>query len=188
MSRILIFGSGKGSNARNILSYFKNDNRVRIVGLVSDKPRRGFMDISYDFKVNLEIIKGHELSDKKWINHLRITYRPDYILLLGFLQKIPPEFIQAFPESIINLHPSLLPAFGGEGMYGRKVHEAVIESGVKQSGITLHSIDEEYDRGEIIKQYVLSINPTDTVDDLEKKISALEQESLPQFIEYLASL
>lgn len=188
MSRILIFGSGKGSNARNILNHFKDDKKISVVGLVSDKPRRGFMDISYDFRINLEIIKGPELSDAKWINHLRITYRPDYILLLGFLQKIPSELIQAFPESIINLHPSLLPAFGGDGMFGRNVHEAVIASGVKQSGITLHTIDEEYDRGEIIKQYVLDVEPTDTVDDLENKISELEHRSLPKFLEYLSSL
>lgn len=188
MTRIIIFGSGKGSNARNLLNYFKNNADIQIKALVSDKPRRGFLDISYDFRVNLEIIKGHELSESKWINHLKLSYRPDYILLLGFLQKIPAELIAAFPGKIINLHPSLLPSFGGEGMYGKKVHEAVIEAGVKQSGITLHIIDEEYDRGEILKQYICDVDSNDTVESLEQRIAELEHMNLPHFVEYLCSL
>ncbi|MEX1189064.1 MAG: formyltransferase family protein [Bacteroidia bacterium] len=188
MTKIIIFGSGKGSNARNLLNHFKDNQQVKIAALVSDKPRRGFLDISYDFRVNLEIIKGPELMEAKWINHLKLSYRPDYILLLGFLQKIPTELINAFPGKIINLHPSLLPSFGGEGMYGKKVHEAVISAGVKQSGITLHIIDEEYDRGEILKQYPCDITSEDTADSLEAKISDLEQRMLPSFVEYLATL
>lgn len=186
--RIIIFGSGKGSNAANLLKAFSNSSNVTVAALVSDKPRRGFLDLSYEFRVNLEMIKGSEMSQAKWINHLKLQYRPDYILLLGFLQKVPAELIKAFPESIINLHPALLPAFGGEGMYGKHVHEAVIAAGVKQSGITFHVIDEDYDRGEILKQYPLEIHPDETPETLEKRIQQLEHEKLIEFVNYLASL
>ncbi len=187
MTTFIIFGSGKGSNAQNLLTRFKDHPKVKIAALVSDKPRRGFLDLSYQFRINLEMIKGPELSETKWINHLKITYRPDYILLLGYLQKIPSEFLQAFPRRIINLHPALLPAFGGEGMYGSKVHRTVIDSGVKQSGITLHLIDEEYDRGEILEQFVCNILPNDDVDSLSERIHSLEHERIPGFVEQLAN-
>jgi phosphoribosylglycinamide formyltransferase-1 len=186
MATFIIFGSGGGSNAQNLLIKFKNHPRVKIAALVSDKPRRGFLDLSYQFRVNLEMIKGPELADSKWINHLKLTYRPDYILLLGFLQKVPVEFLKAFPGKIINLHPALLPAFGGEGMYGSNVHKAVLESGVKQSGITLHVIDEEYDRGEILQQYSCDVLPTDDVESLATRIRLLEHKMIPDFVEQLA--
>ncbi|MEZ5172283.1 MAG: formyltransferase family protein [Bacteroidia bacterium] len=186
--RIVIFGSGKGSNASNLLNAFSNDPEVNIVSLVSDKPRRGFLDISYEHRVNLEIIKGPEMSDPKWINHLKLHYRPDYVLLLGFLQKVPVELIEAFAGRIINMHPALLPAFGGEGMYGKRVHEAVIAAGVKQSGITFHVIDSEYDRGEILKQYSIQINEGESAETLETRIHQLEQEKLPEFIHHLEAL
>jgi len=187
MATFIIFGSGKGSNALNLLTKFKDHPKVKIAALVSDKPRRGFLDLSYQFRINLEMIKGPELADSKWINHLKLTYRPDYILLLGFLQKVPAEFLQAFSGKVINLHPALLPAFGGEGMYGAKVHKAVLESGVKQSGITLHVIDEEYDRGEILQQYACDVLPNDDVNSLAERIHSLEHEMIPSFVEQLAN-
>jgi phosphoribosylglycinamide formyltransferase-1 len=187
MANFIVFGSGKGSNARNLLTQFKNHPSVKIAALVSNKPRRGFLDLSYEFRVNLEMIKGPELQDAKWINHLKLTYRPDYILLLGYLQKIPLQFLQAFPGKIINLHPALLPDFGGEGMYGSRVHQAVIEAGVAQSGITLHVIDEEYDRGEILEQFTCEVSKEETATSLADKIHQLEQEFVPAFVENLAS-
>jgi phosphoribosylglycinamide formyltransferase 1 len=187
MANFIIFGSGKGSNAKNLLNQFKEHPSVKITALVSDKPRRGFLDLSYEFKVNLEMIKGPELIDAKWINHLKLTYRPDYILLLGYLQKIPVEFLQAFPGKIINLHPALLPDFGGKGMYGARVHKAVIDAGVPKSGITLHIIDDEYDRGEILEQFTCEISKIDNATTLADKIHQLEQENLPVFIEKLAA-
>lgn len=186
--RIVIFGSGKGSNTWNLLKAFANDPAVNIVALVTDKPRRGFLDISYEYRVNLEIIKGSEMSDPKWINHLKLHYRPDYILLLGFLQKVPVELIASFEGRIINMHPALLPAFGGEGMYGKRVHEAVIAANVKQSGITFHVIDSEYDRGEILRQYSIQINEGESAETLETRIHQLEQEKLPEFVRHLKDL
>jgi phosphoribosylglycinamide formyltransferase-1 len=185
MAKIVIFGSGKGSNARRIIEYFKDSGKVQVAALVSDKPRRGFLDISYDHRINLEIVKGSELSDPKWIAHLKVMYRPDLIVLAGYLKLIPEAFIQAFPGKIINLHPALLPAYGGKGMYGSHVHQAVIEAGDAKSGITIHEVNEHYDEGKIIFQASCDVSPEDTPETLAQRIYQLEQEHLPVQIEKL---
>jgi phosphoribosylglycinamide formyltransferase-1 len=141
------------------------------------------LDISYDHRINLEIIKGPELSDAKWINHLKLTYRPDLIVLAGYMQRIPVELIQAFPNKIINIHPSLLPDFGGKGMYGHHVHEAVLASHAKESGISIHIVNEEYDQGKILFQKSCPVNNDDTIESLSLRIQELEYELLPQVIE-----
>ena len=183
MPNLIIFGSGKGSNARRLIAYFKQNTQVKITALVSNKPRRGFLDISYDHRINLEIIKGPELSDAKWINHLKLTYRPDLIVLVGYMQLIPTELIQAFHNKIINIHPSLLPHFGGKGMYGHHVHEAVLASHAKESGISIHIVNEEYDQGKILFQKSCPVNNDDTIESLSLRIQELEYELLPQVIE-----
>lgn len=187
MQKIVIFGSGKGSNARNLIEHFKNHPSIQVVGLVSNKPRRGFLDISYDYRINLEIIKGEELSEAKWIAHLKMTYRPDLIVLAGYLKLIPEAFIQAFPGKIINLHPALLPLYGGKGMYGMKVHEAVIAAHEKQSGISIHFVNEVYDAGEIIFQATCEIDEGETPEQLAEKIHELEHVHLPAIVENLLS-
>jgi phosphoribosylglycinamide formyltransferase-1 len=188
MHKLVIFGSGKGSNARRIIEYFKQHNDIEIVGLVSNKPRRGFLDISYDFRINLEIIKGDELSDPKWLAHFKMTYRPDLIVLAGFLKKIPNELIEVFPGKIINLHPSLLPKFGGKGMYGSHVHDAVIAAKEKYSGITIHQVNEQYDEGKILFQEKIALEENETSESLAEKINQLEYKKFPVFIEnYLNS-
>jgi phosphoribosylglycinamide formyltransferase-1 len=183
MQKLVIFGSGKGSNARRIIEYFNQRNDIEVVALVSNKPRRGFLDISYDFRINLEIIKGEELSDPKWLAHFKMTYRPDLIVLAGFLKKIPATFIEIFHGKIINLHPSLLPKFGGKGMYGSNVHDAVIASKEKYSGITIHQINEKYDEGNILFQEKVLLDNHETSESLAEKIHKLELEHLPIFIE-----
>ncbi len=183
MQKLVIFGSGKGSNARRIIEYFNQRNDIEVVALVSNKPRRGFLDISYDFRINLEIIKGEELSDPKWLAHFKMIYRPDLIVLAGFLKKIPATFIETFQGKIINLHPSLLPKFGGKGMYGSNVHDAVIASKEKYSGITIHQINEKYDEGNILFQEKVLLDNHETSESLAEKIHKLELEHLPIFIE-----
>jgi phosphoribosylglycinamide formyltransferase-1 len=183
MANLVIFGSGKGSNARRLIAYFKERPSVKISALVSNKPRRGFLDISYDHRINLEIIKGPELSDAKWINHLKLTYRPDLIVLVGYMQLIPSEFIQAFSNKIINIHPSLLPQFGGKGMYGNHVHEAVLNGHMQESGISIHLVNEEYDQGKILFQKSCPVKHDDTIETLSSRIHELEYEFLPQVIE-----
>jgi len=185
MSKIVVFGSGKGSNARRLIEYFKDHPSVSVAALVSDKPRRGFLDISYDHRINLEIIKGPELADPKWIAHLKVMYRPDLIVLAGFLKKIPPELIAAFPEKIINIHPALLPKYGGKGMYGDFVHKAVIEAEEKESGITVHYVNEHYDEGATIFQERCEIEKGDDEVKLAGKIRELEHRHFPEVIERL---
>ena len=182
MQKIIIFGSGAGSNARNLIEHFKEDSGAEIVALVSDKPRRGFLDISYDYRTNLEIIKGHELSDPKWIAHLKVMYRPDLLVLAGFLKLIPQTFIDAFQGRIINLHPSLLPKFGGKGMYGMHVHKAVSEAGETETGITVHWVNEHYDEGNIIFQAHCSIMPHEAPELIGQKVHELEHRLLPGVI------
>jgi phosphoribosylglycinamide formyltransferase-1 len=183
MQKIVIFGSGKGSNARAIINYFQNHKSIQVVALVSDKPRRGFLDISYDYRINLEIIKGEELADPKWIAHLKLMYRPDLIVLAGFLKLIPSELIAAFPNRIINLHPSLLPKYGGKGMYGMHVHKAVIDAGEDESGITIHLVNEHYDEGAILFQAHCEVQVDDTSEILAERIHKLEHHHLPKEIE-----
>jgi phosphoribosylglycinamide formyltransferase-1 len=185
MAKIVIFGSGKGSNARRIIEYFKDSKKVQVAALVSNKPRRGFLDISYDHRINLEIVKGSELADPKWIAHLKVMYRPDLIVLAGYLKLIPQEFIQAFEGKIINLHPALLPAYGGKGMYGNNVHQAVLEAGETQSGITIHEVNERYDEGKIIFQANCPVFPDDTIETLAERIHQLEHQHLPEQIDQM---
>lgn len=187
MDNVVIFGSGKGSNARKLIAYFKGHPRIKVAALVSDKPRRGFLDISYDHRINLEIIKGPELSDPKWISHLKLMYRPDLIVLAGYMRLIPAEFIAAFPDKIINLHPALLPEFGGKGMYGDNVHKAVIAAGKSESGITIHRVNERYDEGEILFQAACPVEANDTPDLLAERIHALEHTHLAAQVEVLLS-
>lgn len=186
MFRIAIIGSGKGSNARNLAEQFRDDPDVRVVALVSDKPRRGFLDISYDYRINLEIIKGHELSDAKWLNHFKMKYRPDLIVLAGFLKLIPAEMIRQFEGRIINLHPALLPEYGGKGMYGLHVHKAVIDAGDKESGITVHYVNEKYDEGPIICQVKCEVINGEKPEELAERIHSLEYDTLPLVIRELA--
>ena len=181
----MIFGSGKGSNARRVIEYFKDHPSISVAALVSDKPRRGFLDISYDHRINLEIIKGPELSDPKWIAHLKVMYRPDLIVLAGFLKMIPQELIAAFPDKIINIHPALLPKYGGKGMYGVFVHRAVIGAAEKQSGITIHYVNEIYDEGATIFQAMCDIENGDDEKKLAEKIHELEHKHFPEVIERL---
>jgi phosphoribosylglycinamide formyltransferase-1 len=183
MQKIVIFGSGKGSNARRIIEYFNQHNDIEVVALVSDKPRRGFLDISYDFRVNLEIIKSEELNNPKWLAHFKMTYNPDLIVLAGFLKKIPASFIEKFPKIIINLHPALLPKFGGKGMYGMHVHEAVLAAKEKFSGITIHQVNEHYDEGNILFQERVKLVENESPESLALKIHELEHKYLPNFIE-----
>ncbi len=183
MQKIVIFGSGKGSNARAIINYFQNHKSIQVVALVSDKPRRGFLDISYDYRINLEIIKGEELADPKWIAHLKLMYRPDLIVLAGFLKLIPSELIAAFPNRIINLHPSLLPKYGGKGMYGMHVHKAVLDADEAESGITIHVVNERYDEGAILFQARCEVLQGDTAETLAERIHMLEHLHLPSEVE-----
>jgi phosphoribosylglycinamide formyltransferase-1 len=184
MINAAIFASGEGTNAENLFNYFANDPRIRIKLVVTNRDDAGIVARAEKYKKNVQIVSKAALENytDQLIEFLNME-KIDLIILAGFLLKIPDKFIKAFPGRIINLHPALLPKYGGKGMYGNKVHEAVLANKDKESGITVHYVNEEYDAGEIILQARCAIEPSDTAETLAKKIQQLEFEHLPKAVE-----
>jgi len=184
MINAAIFASGEGTNAENLFTYFANDPRIKIKLVVTNKDNAGIVARAEKHKKNVQIVSKAALENytDQLIEFLKVE-KIDLIILAGFLLKIPEAFIMAFPNKIINLHPALLPKYGGAGMYGINVHKAVIDNKEKESGITVHFVNEEYDKGEIILQAATSILDTDTPESLSKKIQQLEFEYLPKAVE-----
>jgi phosphoribosylglycinamide formyltransferase-1 len=186
MKNVAIFASGEGTNAENLFNYFANDSRVKIKLVVTNKDNAGVIAKAELYKKNVQIISKEALENytEKIIEFLQVE-KIDLIILAGFLVKIPAAFIKAFPNKIINIHPSLLPKYGGKGMFGMNVHKAVIENKEAESGITVHFVNEEYDKGEIILQAKCLIDSNDTAEILSQKIRKIEFEYLPKAIEKL---
>jgi phosphoribosylglycinamide formyltransferase-1 len=184
-TRVAIFISGKGTNALNLMRYFENNEKIKIALIFSTRTNDTLEKASDIFCVQYS--QWIE-SQRSWLdvaNQACLNNEIDFIVLAGFLKKIPSSLIQKFPKRIINLHPSLLPMFGGKGMYGSHVHEAVIASGVKISGITIHFVNEEFDEGEIIFQKEVRVSKNDTAKKLALKVQKLEQTYLPKVLESL---
>lgn len=184
MINAAIFASGEGTNAENLFQYFANDTRIKIKLVVTNKDNAGVIARAEKFKKNVQIISKSALENysEKFIEFLKLEHI-DLIILAGWLVKIPESFIKAFPDKIINLHPALLPKYGGKGMYGMNVHRAVIENKETESGITIHFVNEEYDKGKIILQASCKIDKNETPESLSKKIQQLEFEHLPKAVE-----
>ena len=184
MKHIAIFASGEGTNAENLFNYFNNDKRVKIKLVVTNSDTAGVVARAENYKKNVQIISKTALYEytSQIIEFLQ-TEKIDIIILAGFLLKIPEAFIKAFPNKIINIHPALLPKYGGKGMYGMNVHKTVIENKESESGITIHYVNEEYDKGEIILQAKCDVNKSDTPETLYEKIRKLEFEFFPKAIE-----
>lgn len=186
MKNIAIFASGEGTNAENLFQYFNNDKRVKIKLVVTNVAEAGIVSKAEAYKKNVQLISKTSLNEysTQLIEFLK-TESIDIIVLAGFLLKIPEAFVKAFPQQIINIHPSLLPKYGGQGMYGQCVHKAVIENKETESGITIHFVNEEYDKGEVILQAKCDLTGSETIESLQTKIRALEFEFLPKAIESL---
>lgn len=183
---IAVFISGTGSNARNIIKYFKNHNKIEVSLIVSNRVDSGALQISRDTGVPFYIMNREEFSGKKIIEILQ-AHRVQSIVLAGFLWLIPQHLIKLYPNRIINIHPALLPKYGGKGMYGMKVHQSVKDAGENESGITIHLVNEEYDKGEILLQKKTEILPVNTAEEIAQKIHELEYQYFPATIEeYLA--
>ncbi len=186
MINAAIFASGEGTNAENIITHFTNDPRIKIKLVFTNKAEAGVIARAEKHKKNVQIISKASLTNytDKIIEFLQAE-KIDLIILAGFLLKIPEAFVKAFPNKIINIHPALLPKYGGKGMYGMNVHQAVIENKEKESGITIHFVNEEYDKGEIILQEKCTVDANDTAETLAKKIHGLEYTYFPKAIEKL---
>jgi len=184
---IAIFASGAGSNAQKIIDHFKNSDHIIISLIVCNKPAAGVLSIAEKENIpSLLIDKEKFFRGNGYTDELKQA-GIDFIVLAGFLWKIPDTLIQAYPGKIINIHPALLPNYGGKGMYGNFVHQAVIASGEKESGITIHYVDGHYDNGDIIFQARCAISENDTPATLASRIHQLEHEHYPQVIEKLLS-
>ncbi len=181
---IVIFVSGNGSNMSNLIAHFDSNPDIDVESVFSNKKECLGIINAQKAGVNTVTFSKQELEDGN-VTELVDLLNIDLIVLAGFLLKIPIEFTSHFENKIVNVHPSLLPKFGGKGMYGKHVHKAVIEAGETKSGITFHYVNENYDEGNIIEQFECEINPKDTWEDLESKIQQLEHEHFPVVIEKL---
>lgn len=184
MKNIVLFASGAGSNVQAIVDYFEQKNTVKPVLVVCNKPEAGVLNIAAKHHIPTLLIDREIFKSEQFSEQL-MTYKPDLLVLAGFLWKIPEEVVKAFPNQIINIHPALLPKYGGKGMYGAKVHQAVIDNKEKESGITIHYVNEQYDEGNTIIQAHCSINDGDTPETLAQKIHQLEHHFFPRTIDFL---
>ena len=185
MTRIAIFASGAGSNAQKIIDHFRDSDRIKVSLVVCNKPGAGVLQIAAKEEIpSLVIEKEKFFRGNAYTDELKEA-GIDFIILAGFLWKIPAALIRAYPGKIINIHPALLPAYGGKGMYGHHVHQAVIDHQEKESGITIHYVDEQYDHGDIIFQAKCPVLASDTADSLAGRIHQLEHQQDPAVIEQL---
>jgi len=183
MQQIAIFASGAGSNAQKIIEYFKGHNRIKVALVVCNKPGAGVISIAERSAIPVLLIEKEKFFRSNVYTNALKDRGINFIVLAGFLWKIPATLIQAFPGKIINIHPALLPNYGGKGMYGEIVHEAVIANKEKESGITIHYVDEQYDHGDIIFQARCDIIESDTAHTLAQKIHQLEHKHYPGVVE-----
>ncbi|HEY5406826.1 MAG TPA: phosphoribosylglycinamide formyltransferase [Ginsengibacter sp.] len=184
MTHVAIFASGTGSNAQKIINYFKNSVKVQISLIVCNNKGAGVLKIAVEENIPVLLIERQIFILTGYISELQ-KQKIEFIVLAGFLWKIPPVLIEAFKNKIINIHPALLPAHGGKGMYGNAVHAAVLAANEKQSGITIHFVDEKYDHGKIIFQSICPVSENETVDSLSQKIHELEHQFYATEIEKL---
>jgi formyltetrahydrofolate-dependent phosphoribosylglycinamide formyltransferase len=181
--RVAVFASGAGSNAQKIIDHFKGSTTVQIALIVCNKPEAGVLDIAKREHIpTLQIEKETFFRGNGYVDELKAA-GIDFVVLAGFLWKIPPTLTAAYPNRMVNIHPALLPRYGGKGMYGMHVHTAIIAAGEKESGITIHYVDNVYDNGAIIFQATCAITAEDTPDTLAQKVHQLEHAHYPRIIE-----
>ena len=182
-AKLAVFASGKGSNAEKIIQNFANHNNIHISLIVSNKANAGVLDIAKRFGIETLLLdKKKFMESNEYVQYIK-NQGITHVVLAGFLLKVPDNLIQAYNNKIINIHPALLPAYGGKGMYGEHVHQAVIQAGEKESGITIHLVDEEYDHGKTLFQAKVNVDPNDTPASLAEKVHRLEHEHYPAVIE-----
>ena len=184
MNKLAIFVSGSGTNAENIIRYFQTnkalDTEVAIV--ISNRADAYALERAKKLNVPSTVLSRAEFNNPEVMLPLLDDYGINFIVLAGFLLKVPEYLVNRYQGRIVNIHPALLPKFGGKGMYGHHVHEAVVAAGEKETGITIHHVNENYDQGSIIFQATVAVNPTDTPDDVAAKIHELEQAHFPRVI------
>ena len=185
-AKIALFASGSGTNVENIVNYFNNRPTAKPVCVLCNKPDAFVLERAKRLGLDSMTFNRADFNDGKRIMEYLNKYNIDMIVLAGFLWLVPQYLIDAYPGRIVNIHPALLPKFGGKGMYGMHVHEAVKQSGETETGITIHLIDGNYDQGSTVFQAKVQVSPTDSPDDIATKVHALEYEYYPKVIEEIA--
>ena len=185
MKKIAIFASGSGTNAQNIAQYFNNKAFVKVALILSNRPDAYVLKRAENMGIPHLAFNRKAFYESNRIPDLLESHQIDFIVLAGFLWLIPENLLQAYPNRIVNIHPALLPKYGGRGMYGDRVHEAVIENNEKESGISIHYVNEKYDEGQIIFQAKCPVEQDDSPETLAKKVHKLEYEHYPKVIEEL---
>lgn len=180
-----IFASGAGTNAEAILRYFKGNECNRPVLILTDNPTAGVIDVAHRWEIPCIILQKEEYRDGRKLFSLIAGAKAEFVVLAGYLRLVPAELIQLAKGKIINLHPALLPDFGGKGMYGARVHEAVKSERRSETGITIHWVNEKYDEGAIIAQYKVAVSTHDSASDIAQKVRELEHRYYPEVIEKL---
>ena len=187
MINLAIFASGSGTNAERLFEKFRDHPRGRVAVLLTNNPQAGVIARADRFGIPLVVFTKPELATTEvLLTHLQ-AYAVDLIVLAGFLLKIPPKLVQAYPDRIVNLHPALLPAYGGKGMYGRHVHEAVVAAGETETGISIHYVNEHYDKGRLIRQVRCAVLPGDSAEDVATRVHRLEHQHYPEVVEELVN-
>jgi phosphoribosylglycinamide formyltransferase/phosphoribosylglycinamide formyltransferase-1 len=188
-TRIAVLASGRGSNLQAIIEHFDNLARERLAKVVLVASNRAESPaLIRAATASIDIANFDAADDGSQLLELLRKFRIDLVVLAGYLKRIPPTVIREYSGRILNIHPALLPAFGGEGMYGARVHEAVIASGARESGVTVHLVDNEYDRGPIVAQWRIPVEQSDTPETLAAKVLAVEHVVYPRVIEMVAIL
>lgn len=188
MHNIVIFASGSGSNALNLIKHFNKGNFAKVRAVFCNRKQAGVIEKALDNGVDVEVFGKDDFYASDTVIRKVDALKPDIIVLAGFLWLVPSDFIRHFEGRIINLHPSLLPKYGGKGMFGHHVHEAVLEAGEPETGISIHLVNEEFDKGKIIYQDKFRIQAGSTVSDIEAQIHELEHKGLPLAVEKFLSV
>jgi phosphoribosylglycinamide formyltransferase 1 len=184
MKNIVIFASGSGTNAENIIKYFLNSSKAKVVSVLTNNANAKVIERAKKYNVQTLIFSKSELNESELLQKIN-SFQPDLLVLAGFLLKVPESWVAAYPNKIINIHPALLPKFGGKGMYGMHIHEAVVANKESETGITIHYVNENYDEGAILFQSAIALTSEDTAEDVAFKIHELEQKYFPEVIEKL---
>lgn len=182
MKNIAIFASGTGSNAAKIVAYFKDNANIKVALIISNKATAKVLDMAKSNQIPTLLINREKFYQTEDLLNELAFYKINFIALAGFLWLIPTYLVKAFPKKMVNIHPALLPKYGGKGMYGQHVHQAVFANKEKESGITLHYVNEQYDEGHIIFQASCAITSTDSTADIAKKVLNLEHHYFPRIL------
>ena len=185
MKRIAILASGTGSNAKKIIEHFENHPNITVSVVITNNANAGVLNIANTYNIPTEIISKQTLNKTEELLSILQSHKIDLVVLAGFLLLIPNYLVNAYPNKIINIHPALLPKYGGKGMDGMNVHKSVKDNGEDESGISIHYVNEKYDDGDVIFQSTCKIKPTDTAEMIQKKVLKLEHKYYPKVIEEL---